>query len=101
MSLSAQRPSKRTGPTEQAAHVERARAAVAGGEAEKKIPLLAPVEYHRGLQDIKSLCTSTTPVKQLLLEAIDDLFEKYKAGKGRFEVDDVDEVKRRLEKLGK
>lgn len=98
--LSAKRPSQRESSAP-APHVEKARAAVAGAEAEKKIPLLAPPKYHRGLQEIKSLCTSSTAVKHLLLEAIEDLFEKYKAGEGRFEVDDLEELKRRLEKLEK
>ncbi|HFT8653728.1 TPA: hypothetical protein ACGSS8_005461 [Pseudomonas aeruginosa] len=97
MTMSTTRPSQRgTGQTT-AAHVEKARAAVANDPGEKKIPLLAPKRYHQGLQEIKSM--SDTPVKHLLLEAIDDLFEKYTRGEGRFDVGNVAELKRRLDAL--
>jgi hypothetical protein len=101
MSLTAQRPSKRGADTGAAAHVEKARAAVSSDQPEKKIPLLAPPHYHQGLQDIKNLTVESTPVKYLLLEAIDDLFEKYKSGEGKFKVDDLEELRRRLDRLGK
>ncbi len=78
-------------------HVEKARAAVSGDGDEKKIPLQAPVRYHKGLQDLKNMTSDSTPVKYLLLEAIDDLFEKYKRGEGRFEVEDLEELRRRLQ----
>lgn len=80
-------------------HVERARAVVQGDADEKRIPLQAPAHYHRGLQELKNLTIETTSVKHLLLEAIDDLFEKYSRGEGRFEVKDTAELKRRLQAL--
>ncbi|OCX98127.1 MAG: hypothetical protein BCV62_21315 [Pseudomonas sp. K35] len=97
MSLSTQRPSQRGAAPATPAHVEKARAAVGNDPTEKKIPLLAPKRYHQGLQEIKGM--SETPVKHLLLEAIDDLFEKYKRGEGRFDVGNVAELKRRLDAL--
>ncbi|WP_225013685.1 hypothetical protein [Pseudomonas aeruginosa] len=81
---------------DEARHVTNARKALTEAD-EKKIPLLAPAHYHKGLQEVKAL--TDTPVKHLLLEAIDDLFEKYKRGDGRYEVDDVAELKRRLQAL--
>lgn len=81
---------------EEAPHVTSARKALVEAE-DKKIPLLAPKRYHQGLQEMKNM--SDTPVKHLLLEAIDDLFEKYTQGKGRFDVGNVAELKRRLDAL--
>lgn len=99
--LSARRPSQKSGESSTAAHVEKARAAVSSDLPEKKIPLLAPPQYHQGLQDIKNLTVESTPVKYLLLEAIDDLFEKYKTGEGKFKVDDLEELRRRLDRIAK
>ncbi len=95
--LSTARPSRKTAEAEPA-HVEKARASIAS-DGEKKIPLLAPARYHRGLQELKNL--TLVPVKYLLLEAIDDLFAKYERGDGRFDVDpeDMAELKRRLQAL--
>lgn len=101
MTLTAKRPSQRGADAAAAAHVEKARAAVASDQPEKKIPLLAPPQYHQGLQDIKNLTVESTPVKYLLLEAINDLFEKYKAGEGNFKVDDLEELRRRLNRIAK
>lgn len=95
--LSTARPSRAGAPTIERPHVEKARAAVSGDGEEKKIPLLAPVRYHKGLQDLKNMTSDSTPVKYLLLEAIDDLFEKYMRGEGKFEVEDLDELRRRLQ----
>jgi hypothetical protein len=94
--LSTSRPGRNESPEQP--HVEKARAAVQG-EAEKKIPLLAPVRYHKALQEVKSMTATSVPVKYLLLEAIDDLLEKYAQGEGRFEVEDTAELKRRLQAL--
>lgn len=98
--LSSKRPSAIKNSTP-APHVEKARATLVSDQPEKKIPLLAPPHYHQGLQDIKNLTVESTPVKYLLLEAIDDLFEKYKSGEGKFKVDDLEELRRRLDRLGK
>jgi hypothetical protein len=86
-------------PATERPHVEKARAAVQGKSEEKKIPLFAPPHYHRGLQELKNMTSQSTPVKHLLLEAIDDLFEKYARGEGRYEVEDLAELNRRLQAL--
>jgi hypothetical protein len=96
--LTTSRPA-REGAAAEKPHVERARAVVQGDADEKKIPLQAPTRYHRGLQELKNMTSQSTPVKHLLLEAIDDLFEKYSRGEGRFEVEDTAELKRRLQAL--
>lgn len=95
--LSTARPSRTNAQAAEPAHVEKARDSVTGkGIKEKKIPLLAPERYHRVLQEIKGMTSDSTPVKYLLLEAIDDLVEKYERGDGRFEVEDLAELRRRL-----
>lgn len=98
--LSTARPSRAGAPTIERPHVEKARVSVTGeGVKEKKIPLLAPERYHKALQEIKGMTSDSTPVKYLLLEAIDDLIEKYERGEGRFEVEDIPELRRRLQAL--
>lgn len=96
--LTTSRPSRgaATPPPEDRPHMEKARAAVSGVE-EKKIPLLAPVKYHKALQEMKSMTAQSVPVKHLLLEAIDDLIEKYERGEGRHKVEDLPELRRRLQ----
>ena len=81
-------------------HVEKARKAVVSGEGEKQLKVLCAPKYHKGMAELKNM-TDTVPVKHLLLEAIEDLFEKYGRGEGRFKVDDVPELRRRLEALMK
>ncbi|ASN72197.1 hypothetical protein 3S15_12 [uncultured Caudovirales phage] len=97
--LTTSRPGREGSAAADKPHVERARAVVQGDSEEKRIPLQAPPRYHRGLQELKNMISETTPVKHLLLEAIDDLFEKYSRGEGRFEVEDTAELKRRLQAL--
>lgn len=97
--LTTSRPGRAGATPVERPHVEKARASVQGDSEEKRIPLQAPPRYHRGLQELKNMISETTPVKHLLLEAIDDLFEKYSRGEGRFEVEDTAELKRRLQAL--
>jgi hypothetical protein len=95
--LTTERPSRSGAQAAEPAHVERARDSVTEkGAKEKKIPLLAPERYHKVLQEIKGMTSDSTPVKYLLLEAIDDLVKKYERGEGRFEVEDIAELRRRL-----
>jgi hypothetical protein len=82
-------------------HVEKARKAVVADSDEKQLKVLAAPKYHRGMAELKNMTTDSVPVKHLLLEAIEDLFEKYGRGEGRFKVDDVPELRRRLESLMK
>lgn len=84
-------------------HVEKARRVVVAdaGTDEKQLKVLAAPKYHKGMAELKNMTTDGVPVKHLLLEAIEDLFEKYGRGEGRFKVDDVPELRRRLESLMK
>lgn len=83
-------------------HVEKARRAVVADDgAEKQLKVLAAPKYHKGMAELKNMTTEGVPVKHLLLEAIEDLFDKYGRGEGRFKVDDVPELRRRLESLMK
>lgn len=82
-------------------HVEKARRAVVADADEKQLKVLAAPKYHKGMAELKNMTTDGVPVKHLLLEAIEDLFEKYGRGEGRFKVDDVPELRRRLESLMK
>lgn len=93
------RPSRAQQPVVE--HVEKARRAVVAEEGEKQLKVLAPPRYHKGMAELKNMTTDGVPVKHLLLEAIEDLFEKYGRGEGRFRVDDVPELRRRLEALMK
>lgn len=98
--LTAARPSRAAKPADPA-HVEKARASVASDGDEKQLKVLAAPKYHKGMAELKNMTTEGVPVKHLLLEAIEDLFEKYGRGEGRFKVDDVPELRRRLEALMK
>lgn len=93
------RPSRAQQPVVE--HVEKARQAVVAKEGEKQLKVLCAPKYHRGMAELKNMTTTAVPVKHLLIEAIEDLFEKYGRGEGRFKVDDVPELKRRLEALMK
>jgi hypothetical protein len=83
-------------------HVEKARRAVVTDDgAEKQLKVLAAPKYHKGMAELKNMTTEGVPVKHLLLEAIEDLFGKYSEGEGRYKVDNVAELRRRLESLMK
>lgn len=99
--LSTARPGSRAGATE-SPEMAKARAALSSEGDEKKIPgFMAPPSYHKALLEIKNMSETGEPVKNLLLEAIDDLVVKYGQGKGRFSIPDLEELKRRLESLQK
>lgn len=78
-----------------------ARAALADTPKDERVYFLGPAKYAMGLTEIKNLSQNNTPVKSLLMEAIDDLFEKYSRGDGQYPVRDVAELKRRLQGLPK
>ncbi|WP_122760904.1 hypothetical protein [Pseudomonas viridiflava] len=81
-------------------HVEKARRAViTESTEEKQLKAIVPVRYHRDTNDIKSMSADNIPVKYLIIEALDDLFKKYEQGKGHFDVEDKEELRRRLESL--
>lgn len=66
---------------------------------EKQLKAIVPVKFHKGTSDIKNMSTASVPVKYLIIEALEDLFKKYQAGKGNFEIDNQAELTRRLESL--
>ncbi|MCK2185709.1 hypothetical protein [Halomonas getboli] len=63
-----------------------------GDEPKKRIPLEVPVATHRKLSSMRAHSQDNVPVREFLLEAIDDLFEKYRRGEGRFAVDDIERI---------
>jgi hypothetical protein len=97
--LSTSRPA-RAGQSE-AAHVEKARSEVRAEGAEKPIKVLAPAKYHKATAELKNMTEDSVPVKHLVLEALDDLFEKYGRGEGRYKVADVAELRRRIDAVMK
>lgn len=78
-------------------HVAKATRVVTTDGEEKQLKVIAPVRYHKGMADIKNMTTESVPVKHLMLEALDDLFEKYMRGDGHYKIDDLVELRRRLE----
>lgn len=66
---------------------------------EKQLKAFVPAKYHVGTTDIKNMSANSTPVKYLIIEALDDLLKKYHAGEGRYEIGDQVELTRRLESL--
>lgn len=66
----------------------------------ERIYFLGPAMYQQGLNEIGNLSPSRATHKALLMEALDDLFKKYAAGKGRQDIPDLQELTRRLENLG-
>lgn len=83
------------------ADVERARRDVANTqEPDKRLPpVYASPSYHQRLQAIRSMSRDNVPAKALLLEAVEDLFEKYAAGKGRYPIARQSNLERMLEDL--
>lgn len=102
MSISTSRPSRQNRAiTGEDAHVEKARSAVADDGAERQLKVLCHPKYHTGMNEVKTMTSDSVPVKHLMLEAIEDLFEKYGRGEGRYKVNDVAELRRRLDALMK
>lgn len=83
----------RRGATAPRKDVEKAMKEVAGAdEAKKRIPFEVPVTTHRKLSAMRAHSRDNVPVRDFLLEAVDDLFEKYRRGDGRFSVDDIERI---------
>jgi hypothetical protein len=55
--------------------------------------------YARGLQELKNMSAESVALKDFIVEAFDDLFEKYESGEGRFKATDVEELRRRIKNL--
>lgn len=101
MSLKVTRPT-RPGPLQaDDSHVERARSVVSDDSPEKPIKVLCPPKYHTAMNELKNMSADAVPVKYFMIEAMEDLFEKYKRGDGSFKINDVDELVRRLNALMK
>lgn len=92
--LSSSRPSQK-----ERADVKKEREAIRSDKSERRMTLIAEQRYFKGLQEIKSCIETTVSIKALTTEALDDLFEKYSRGEGRNKVDDVAELKRRLQSM--
>lgn len=73
--------------------VEKALREVSGDDQPKKrIPFEVPVETHRRLASMRANSLHNITVREFLTEAVEDLFEKYRRGEGRFQVDDIERI---------
>lgn len=90
--LSSSRPSQK-----ERADVKKQREAVIKDTSERKISVIASADYFRRMMDIKG--ATGISLKQLMIEAMDDLFDKYSRGDGRHAVGDVAELRRRLQPM--
>ncbi|MBA1250899.1 hypothetical protein [Pseudomonas luteola] len=66
---------------------------------DERIYFNGPEKYARGLKELKNLATNAKAEKNFIMEALDDLFDKYQRGDGRYDVPNLDELRRRLEGL--
>lgn len=53
-------------------------------EVLKRIPAEVPASWHRKLRKMRSDSIDNIPVKFFIMEAVEDLFEKYKRGEGKY-----------------
>ncbi|WP_345861255.1 hypothetical protein [Shewanella algae] len=60
---------------------ERALAAVTKEET-KRLPVDIPASYHRKLQSMRACSLDNVPVRKFVIEALQDLFDKYERGEG-------------------
>jgi len=72
-----------------------------GDSKAERVFYTGPVRYARGLKELKNMSAESVSLKDFIEEAFDDLFEKYKTGKGQYKVTDVEEVGRRIDLLPK
>lgn len=92
-SLSARRRREKDDAQPPRKDVEKATRELTGkDEAKKRIPFEVPVETHRKLVAMRAHSRDNVPVREFLSEAVDDLFEKYRRGEGRFAVDDIERI---------
>lgn len=77
---------------------QRAKAALEAAP-DARVYFLGPAKYAKGLKELKNMATNAAAEKNFIMEALDDLFAKYERGEGNFEVENVAELKRRLEGL--
>lgn len=53
----------------------------------KRLPVDVPSSWHRRLKSMSARSTDGVPIRLFIIEAISDLFDKYDAGKGKYEID--------------
>lgn len=85
----------KSAPTEEKAapkHVERAMRDVQDEYKPKRVPYDTHPDTHRKLSSMRVMSRDNVPVKSFLDEAVEDLFEKYRRGEGRFDVKDIDRI---------
>jgi hypothetical protein len=57
-------------------------------EVMKRLPVEIPASYHRRLHKMRASSLDNVPVKQFVIEALADLFDKYDSGKGKYHLED-------------
>lgn len=70
-----------------------------GGAKTERVYFNGHPRYARGLQELKNMSAESVALKDFIVEAFDDLFEKYESGEGRFKATDVEELRRRIKNL--
>lgn len=79
-------------PKEAPKHVERALRDVKDDVKLRRVPYDTHPDTHSKLTMMRAKSRDNVPVKTFLDEAVQDLFEKYRRGEGRFEVGDIDRI---------
>lgn len=75
-------------------HFDRAMKDVKGGAKTRRVIYDTHPDVHSKLSMMRSMSANNVPVKAFLDEAVEDLFEKYLRGEGRFEVKDIERLLR-------
>lgn len=91
--LTARRPRSEEKPR---ADVERAQRDISAEEPTKRVLADLPVSYTRRISAIRNMSEQNVPGKDLVQEALDDLFRKYALGNGRHAIANVEALKRHL-----
>lgn len=82
--LSAKKPGKRDDK-------DKALAAVVRDDLDeelKRLPVDIPASYHRRLHSMRANSLDSVPVRKFVIEALEDLFEKYEKGDGKYHLQD-------------
>ncbi|ABY90400.1 hypothetical protein HAPgp32 [Halomonas phage phiHAP-1] len=90
--LTTRKPASTTEAKEAPKHVERALRDVTEEVKPKRVPYDTHPDTHRKLSSMRVMSRDNVPVKSFLDEAVEDLFEKYRRGEGRFDVKDIDRI---------
>lgn len=61
-------------------------------QPKKRVIYDTSVDTHRKLAAMRVNSRDNVPVRELLNEAVADLFEKYRRGDGRYQVDDIERI---------